>query len=115
MQGYGKLCPQVVENDETILMASTIVHLAGLVPYRVVLRCWRGEYVTHRQLMRPTLIHTWEGSGFDDGHYFKEPVKAYADFVSRAKDVVTSAMEDSADPERVHPETMARLPAREGT
>jgi len=62
-----------------ILKATGIAKGAAEKPHRVVLREFRGEYVTHFQNMDSADDFYW-------GHYFKDLAAAEKDFDARAKE-----------------------------
>lgn len=87
---------QIVENDETILAATAIVHQQGYQPTRVVLRHVGGvqPFVTHLQTL--LYYYPFEGQGYKEhvywyeedsmyGHYFADLEDAFADFAERAR------------------------------
>lgn len=89
------LTESVVESGKSVLAATVIVQAEGERPHRVVLRYWRGEYVTHVELLKRTAVRfldqpgadayeAFEHDGFDQGHYFGDFDKAMRDFHERA-------------------------------
>jgi hypothetical protein len=96
------LTESVVENGKTILAATLPVQGEGERPHRVVLRYWRGEYVTHVELLKSTAVRfldqpgadaydAFEHDGYMDGHYFGQDLdKAMTDFQERAAKLLST-------------------------
>lgn len=90
------LTESIVENGKTILAATLIVKGPADRPHRVVMRYWRGEFVTHLELLKPTAARflvqpgtdayeAFEHEGYEQGHYHGQDFdEAMRDFNARA-------------------------------
>lgn len=82
------LTESIVENGSTILAATLIVKGPADRPHRVVLRYWRGEYVTHLECLQETKVcfkgrdlspdewSAYEHASYDQGHYHGTDLEA---------------------------------------
>lgn len=87
------LTESIVENGKSILAATIVVQGQGERPHRVILHYWRGEFVTHMEILDKTCqppmgdpcIELFEHHSYDQGHYFGQDFdNALRDFHARS-------------------------------
>lgn len=89
------LTESTIENGKSILAATLVVQGEGEKPHRVVLRYWRGEYVTYIETLKA--VHDllvdqngdpqtlYEHASYEEGHYHGQDFdRAMRDFHERA-------------------------------
>jgi hypothetical protein len=99
-ENLDSLTESVVENGKSILAATLVVQGPADRPHRVVLRYWKGEFVTHLECLKRTPVRfevnehedlVFEHDGYMDGHYFGQDLdKAMTDFQERAAKLLST-------------------------
>ena len=87
------LVESTIENGKSILASTLVVQGEGERPHRIVLRYWRGEYVTHIETLDKTCqppmgdpcIELYEHHAYEEGHYHGQDFdRAMRDFNARS-------------------------------